>query len=186
MSLLCKVLAIHRFDQESHVHVPNVGSAARAGSQTVVDPGAQLACCLQSRRSWMVHSKLCQRALGLQRTRARLIVLERIREQSWNNSTGCLCGDRQSGGRSERFDCHSQYVKRFRGFDGAMGSASHSTVDGKIKAAACGSVGRRKSAGTSGTLHEVRLRATACQFAQPLANSRQFTPRARARHDPRR
>ena len=36
---------------------------------------------------------------------------------------------------------------------------------GKIKAAACGSVGRVKSAGISGSLHEVRLRTTACQFA---------------------
>jgi hypothetical protein len=133
MSLFCNVLAIHRFDQESHVHVPNVGSAARAGSQTVVGPNAQAACCLQSRRSWTVHSKMCQRALGLQRNRNRLVALECIREQSRNKSTGCLCGDRQSGGRNERFDCHSQYVEHFRGFDGVIGSASHSTVDGKIK-----------------------------------------------------
>jgi hypothetical protein len=133
MPLLCKVLAFYPLDQVPHLNGPNVGFARRAGTPIIVGPAVQLPCFLHSWRSWTVHSEMCQRALGLQRNRARLIARVRMQEQSNNKPTGCFYGDRQSGRRNERFDCHSQDVERFRAFDGAMGSASHSTADGKIK-----------------------------------------------------
>jgi hypothetical protein len=64
------------------------------------------------------------------------------------------------------------------------GDRSTRPRDGKIKAAGCGVVGRRKNVDASGLLYEVRLRTTACRFPQPLATSRLRAPRAR--HDPRR
>jgi hypothetical protein len=127
------VLATRPIDQELHLHGPTVRFARRAGTPIIVGRAPQLPCFLQRRRSWTVRSQMCQRALGLQRKRARLIAHVRMREQPRQQSTVCLYADRQSGRRNERFDCHSQYVERFRGFDGAMGCASHSTVDGKIK-----------------------------------------------------
>jgi hypothetical protein len=59
-------------------------------------------------------------------------------------------------------------------------------IDGKIKAAGCGAVGWRKSAGTSGTSPNVQQDATICGFAQVPENSTLRAPCVHRRHDPRR
>jgi hypothetical protein len=186
MPLLCKILAFCPFDQEPHPNGPNAGFARRAGTPIIVGPAAQLPCLLHSWRTWTVHSEMCQRALGLQSNPARLIARVRMQEQSNKKPTGFFYGDRQSGGRNERFDCHSQDVERFRVFDGATESRGHSTVDGKIKAARCGAVGWRKSAERSGTSHNVRTDTTVCRFAQVPVKSTLRAHCVHPRHDPRR
>ena len=59
-------------------------------------------------------------------------------------------------------------------------------MEGKIKAARCGAVGRGKNADKSGVLREARLRTTACQFAQLHQRPQLRAPRVRPRHDARR
>jgi hypothetical protein len=60
---------------------------------------------------------------------------------------------------------------------GARQRAGDSTELGKIKAARCGAVGGRKSAGTSGSPHDVRQRTTAFDLLQVLGPQRPGTHR---------
>jgi hypothetical protein len=127
MPLLCSVLAIHRFDREPHVRGRNVGSAEIANTPMTIRASVRVACALQIWRIWTVCSQICQRALGLQKNRSRLITQVQMAEQPTHQSSLCLCRNRQSGRCSGRSDRHSQDVEYFRGFDGATGSTDHST-----------------------------------------------------------
>jgi hypothetical protein len=186
MPLLYKVLALHVPDQELRIGGANVDCAASVDAPVISGAASRAPCFVRSRRSRTVHSERCRRALRLHRNRARLIAQVWMDEQATHQSTACLCRYRQSRGRSERSDRQSHCVEHFRWFDEAMGSASHSTVDGKIKAARCGAVGWRKSAERSGTSHNVRTDTTVCLFAQVPGKSTLRAHCVHPCHDPRR
>ena len=112
----------------------------------------------------------CQRAVGPQRNCPRLATEVSVRQQQ-GTSRQSVCAE------IDRAEAVMSGLTIFRImaniFDALTvrpGRGGHPTDDGKIKAARCGAVGRRKSAMIR-TWRNVRMHTTVCRFAQVLVIS---------------
>jgi hypothetical protein len=129
-------------------------------------------CFLRRQRSRTAHRLTSRTAIGRQTNRVRLVFQVRPRQQARHQPTICLCRDHPTGGHDGSFDHPSRNGAHSRTFDGeARRGRAPDRTDGKIKPARCGAVGWRKSADTSGILHDVQLRTTACQFVQLIKHT---------------
>jgi hypothetical protein len=177
---------LHTIEQALHVRQAIVGSTASTTAAIIVGAARRVACALQMQRRRTVHSMTCQRALVLQRNGTRLAADAPFVQQGRRHATVWFCADQSTAPRNGDVDRHSHHGEEFRADDVVTGRPYHSTVDGKIKAAACGAVGWRKSADKSGTSHSVRQNRTACGFAQVAGKSILYARCVRPRHDQRR
>jgi hypothetical protein len=171
MPLRNNTRALHAIEQALPIRQVNVGSPASATAAIIVGAARRLACALQMQRRRAVRFMTCQRALVLQRNGTRPAAEAPFVRQERHHATVSFCADQSTARRNGDVDGHSHHSEGFRACDAVTRQRYHSTVDGKIKAAACGTVGWRKSADKSGTSHSVRQDRTACGFAQVAGKS---------------
>jgi hypothetical protein len=169
--------ALHAIEQSLHVRQANVGSSASATAAIAMGATRRLVCALHMQRCRAAHSTTCQRALVLQRNGTRPAAEAPFVQREEHHATMSFCADRSTTPRNGDVDRHSHHGEAFRADDVVTGRHYHPTVDGKIKGARCAAVGRRKSAGISGTSHEVRKHTTACQSPQLIGTSGLPAPR---------
>jgi hypothetical protein len=186
MPLRNNTRTLHAIEQAPHVRQANVGSTASATAAIIVGAVRRLACALQMQRrpcgAFHDVPTRARFAAEWHSTGSEAAFVRRGR----HHATMSFWADQSTAPRNGDVDRHSHHSEGFRADDVLTGRRYHPTVDGKIKAAACGAVGWRKSADKSGTSDSVRQDRTACGFAQVAGKSILYARCVRPRHDQRR